>query len=198
MQILTFGRVPLIFVFPVVAIAGSKPLSGVGFAGAFGAMLLSALTDLLDGYFARKLGVASRLGAYADPLTDKVFYLTALPTLVYLAGVQGERGHAALLLGMTICFLLRDQWVSFMRSIGALYQSDARANWSGKARTLIAFPAICVAFYHLGAPASWPLRVPAALAWGLEIASIVINAVSIWVYTRHYGPALMKEMGSDH
>ncbi len=198
MQILTFGRVPLIFVFPAVALAAGRPLSGVAFGVAFGTMLASALTDLLDGYFARKLGVASRLGAYADPLTDKVFYLTSLPTLVYLAGVQGERGHAGLLLVMTIFFLLRDQWVSFMRSIGALYQSDARANWSGKARTLVAFPAICVAFYHLGAPASWPLTIPVALVWGLEIASIGINAISIWVYTRHYGPALLKEMSSDH
>ncbi len=33
-------------------------------------MVLSAVSDLFDGYFARKLGVASRLGTYADRLTD--------------------------------------------------------------------------------------------------------------------------------
>jgi CDP-diacylglycerol--glycerol-3-phosphate 3-phosphatidyltransferase len=44
-----------------------------------GALLfLGALTDLLDGWLARKLKVESRAGALLDPLFDKLFVLIAL------------------------------------------------------------------------------------------------------------------------
>ncbi len=41
-------------------------------------LFLSAVTDLLDGWLARKLGVESRTGALLDPLFDKLFVLIAL------------------------------------------------------------------------------------------------------------------------
>src|SRR5262245_62347393 len=84
-QALTLVRVPLIFVFLAVSVLCGHPLSATWFVVAFSAMLLSAITDLFDGYFARRFAVTSRLGSYADPMTDKVFYLTTFPTLVYLA-----------------------------------------------------------------------------------------------------------------
>jgi phosphatidylglycerophosphate synthase len=34
---------------------------------------IAAVTDLFDGYFARKLGAASRFGAYYDAVTDFIF-----------------------------------------------------------------------------------------------------------------------------
>ena len=95
-------------------------------------------------------------------------------------------------------FLLRDQWVSFLRSIGAMYQVDAKANWSGKARTVISFPAVCIIYYYLEAPEGylWGLlpfyRWP-ALIYALEGLCLGINVVSIWVYTAAYWPALRKE-----
>jgi len=193
-QSLTLGRIPLIFVFLAISVLAPKPLSCVWFLLAFGAMILSAVTDLFDGYFARKFNVVTRLGAYADPLTDKVFYLTTFPTLVYLAGLEGQDRHAQLLLGLTIFFLLRDQWVSFLRSIGAIYNADAKANWSGKLRTLISFPVICTIYYYLQAPDSWFLQVPKWLIYTLEVATIVITLISAWVYTVYYWPYLKQEL----
>lgn len=193
-QALTLGRIPLILIFLGVNLATDTGRSGFWFNVAFGAMILSAVSDLFDGYFARRFGMATRLGAYADPMTDKIFYLTAFPTLVYLAGREGQAGHARLLLGLAILFLMRDQWVSFLRSIGALHQADARANWSGKARTLISFPVTCAIYYYLQAPRGWALQLPSPLVYGLEIASTAINLVSIWVYTAQYWPCVMKEL----
>src|ERR1700684_4718056 len=43
----------------------AHPAAGVGFA-------LAGITDTLDGYFARKLGLTSRLGAFLDPVADKL------------------------------------------------------------------------------------------------------------------------------
>lgn len=193
-QVLTLLRVPLVFAFLGVAVLGSAPVSVTRFCVALAALLLSALTDLLDGYFARKLKVTSRLGSYLDPLLDKVFYLSAFPALIYLAGRQGEQSQARLLLALTILFLLRDQWVSFLRSLGALHSLSAAANWSGKARTLISFPTLCAIYYYLEAPKAefWQMPTPFVLA--MEWASLLINVVSIAVYTKHFLPALRNEM----
>jgi len=191
---LTMVRVPLILVFLGVSIFAPKPLSGAWFTTAFSAMILSAVSDLLDGWFARRFNVVTRFGELADPLVDKVFYLATFPTLVYLAGLSGQYSHAQLLLGMTIFFLMRDQWVSFLRSIGAFHGVSGGANWSGKVRTLISFPTICAIYYYLQAPRTWWIQTPPVLVYALEIAIIVINLISIWVYTVRYAPYLRKEM----
>ncbi len=201
-QSLTLGRLPLVFIFLVVCVLATRPLSSFWFSIAFGAMTLSAVTDLFDGYFARKFQVVTRLGAYADPLTDKMFYLITFPALVYLAGIDGQVFHAQLLLILTILFLFRDQWVSFLRSIGAIYNVDGQANWSGKARTVISFPIICMIFYYLAAPSHWWLQgwggwwktAYPILIYSLEFISMAINLISIWVYTAYYWPWLKKEM----
>ncbi|HOW65077.1 MAG TPA: CDP-alcohol phosphatidyltransferase family protein [Candidatus Paceibacterota bacterium] len=191
---LTLARVPLIFIFLAVSLFAGWPMTEGWFGVAFGAMILSAITDLLDGYCARRLKVTSRLGSYMDPMTDKIFYLTTFPTLVYLGCRTGQYGHARLLLVLAILFLMRDQWVSFLRSLGAQHHLSAKANWSGKARTLISFPTICVIYYALQAPAHWPIQLPLSLVHGLEWLSMGINLVSIVVYTRFYWPALKLEV----
>jgi CDP-diacylglycerol--glycerol-3-phosphate 3-phosphatidyltransferase len=193
-QALTLVRAPLIFLFLAVSVFCAHPVPEFWFLVAFGAMLLSAGTDLFDGYFARRFNVTSRLGSYADPMTDKIFYLTTFPTLVYLADRIGQPAHARVLLVLTILFLLRDQWVSFLRSIGALHNLDAKANWSGKARTLISFPTICVIYYYLQAPARWGPRIPDGIVYSLEAASVAINLISIAVYTARFWPAFCTEM----
>ncbi len=45
---------------------------------------LASLTDLLDGYIARRGGSQTRLGAFLDPLADKLLLTTAFVTLTYL------------------------------------------------------------------------------------------------------------------
>ncbi len=195
-QALTWGRMPLIILTLIVVLAMSEKRQQMAtgwFILAFASMILSAVTDLFDGYFARKFQVVTRIGGYLDPLTDKVFYLTAFPMLVYLAGLRNDDFHARLLLALAILFLLRDQWVSFLRSVGALYNVDAKANWSGKARTLISFPVICMVFYYLECPANW-IKIPKELIYTAEAAGMLINTISIWVYTAYYWPWIKKEM----
>jgi CDP-diacylglycerol--glycerol-3-phosphate 3-phosphatidyltransferase len=193
-QALTLIRVPLIFLFLAISLLVGHPLSPAWFVAAFSAMLLSAITDLFDGYFARRFQVTSQLGSYADPMMDKVFYLTTFPTLVYLASRIGQHGHARALLALTILFLLRDQWVSFLRSLGALHAISAKANWSGKLRTLISFPSVCLIYYYLQVPEQCPVRIPAPVVYSLEVLSMAINFVSIAVYTNYFFPALRAEL----
>src|SRR6476661_1513891 len=48
-----------------------------------GIVLAAAVTDMLDGWLARKAGVTSRFGALVDPFADRVFALVAVATFVY-------------------------------------------------------------------------------------------------------------------
>lgn len=45
---------------------------------------LASLTDLLDGYVARRRGSQSRLGAFLDPMADKLLLTASFVTLTYL------------------------------------------------------------------------------------------------------------------
>jgi len=66
-NILSMFRLLLVPLFIVSFMKGPKnmPLS-------FGLLLLSLVTDILDGYFARKLSQVTELGKILDPLADKV------------------------------------------------------------------------------------------------------------------------------
>lgn len=75
---LTFARIVLI---PLVAVCfylpdrGPKPLAAYVF-------ILAALTDSLDGYIARKFDQMSALGAFLDPVADKLMVAVVLILLV--------------------------------------------------------------------------------------------------------------------
>lgn len=148
-------------------------------------LALASLTDLWDGWLARRWGVVTTFGAVADPLMDKVFYLAVFPTLtLLLAWDAAQRAHAVLMLLFTVSYLLRDQWVSFLRTLAA-GKADLRANWMGKLRTAISFPIGCLLYLHI----VYDLP-PRTVLIGLESFGLVVNALSAYVYTRRYAPAL--------
>lgn len=74
---LTLLRILLIPVF-VLLLVYRKPGS------ALFVFALAALTDLLDGYVARRRGSQSRLGAFLDPMADKLLLTVSFATLTYL------------------------------------------------------------------------------------------------------------------
>src|SRR3954471_8601672 len=48
-----------------------------------GIVVAAAITDMLDGWLARRAGLVSRFGALVDPFADRVFALVAVSTFVY-------------------------------------------------------------------------------------------------------------------
>jgi len=189
---LTCVRIPLVFLFFAGAIIdsiGNRTHHWL-FQASLACLVAAALSDLFDGYCARKLKVTTKLGACADPLSDKVFYLASLPLLVFIATRNGNVTHAVVLLCLTVSLLLRDQWVSFLRAVGASGGSvSLGANWSGKLRTAINFPLICLIYYHEGTE---DLYMTDALLYVLEAGALVMNFVSLYVYTQKYWPHLRK------
>ena len=193
---LTLARLPFVFLFMLLALIEQHHPSAALAWTAFATLVLAALTDLFDGLLARKWQVASRFGAMADPLMDKVFYLVVFPTLLYLLGRQGEAEatHTLVMLLFAVLYLLRDQWVTFLRSVGSAYQADLRANWMGKLRTAMSFPIGCAIYLYV---AFHPWCLPRSLAYGLEGLGIAVNFISIVVYTRQYLPYLRRSMQAE-
>ena len=199
---LTFARVPLIFAWLGFAVA--QEFRGGFLLGALAclAMLLSGLTDLFDGHLARKWGVVSDLGKMADPLMDKFFYIVAFPALVWQSARQGESDiHTMALLGFTVLYMLRDTWVTFMRTVGTMYGADVAAMWLGKVRTALSFPGagwvyLYLAFHRL-APEGW--RCPwLASCYLFEIVLIALTLASLATYTSAYAPYLKKALARNH
>lgn len=201
---LTFARVPLIFVWAALAVVQellAEPTGGASLALAVGAclaMLLSGLTDAWDGALARRWNVVSTLGKMADPLMDKIFYLVAFPVLSWQVLHQGgNEVHALVMVGFTVLYMLRDTWVTFMRSVGALYGADVAAMWLGKVRTALSFPGagwiyVYLCFHRL-APASWegPWL---ATCYAVEAGLVALTLWSLYTYTVAYLPYLKRAL----
>jgi cardiolipin synthase len=54
---------------------------------AIGFLIFSFLTDLLDGFVARRRGEQTKLGAFLDPMADKLLLVSLFLTLTFMRGV---------------------------------------------------------------------------------------------------------------
>ncbi|MDX1796429.1 MAG: CDP-diacylglycerol--glycerol-3-phosphate 3-phosphatidyltransferase [Hydrogenovibrio sp.] len=73
-MLMTWSRVVLIPIFLICYYSGMEDArlwAGLAF-------MIAAITDWFDGFFARKLGVSSKLGAFLDPVADKLIVSAAL------------------------------------------------------------------------------------------------------------------------
>ena len=50
---------------------------------ALGTFIVAGVTDMMDGYIARTRGTKTRLGAFLDPLADKLLLIASFVTLTY-------------------------------------------------------------------------------------------------------------------
>ena len=186
---LTFVRFPLVLLFFAGAVVHAIHPAAWLFVLVFTALIAAAVTDLFDGYLARKLEVETDFGAHADPLMDKIFTLTTLPLLVFVATLRGPTPHGIFLLVLTVVFLARDQWVTFLRSIGSMYNGNGGTDWSGKLRACINFPLICAAYHFEESPHQF---VNATFLYFFEGVALLINIVSVYICSRRYWPYLRR------
>ena len=197
---ITFGRVPFVVLFMALAVWHAYLPKHTSFAWEYDwvaltatlSLVIASLTDLYDGKLARKWNVVSKFGAMADPLMDKVFYLVVFPTLLWLLGRDpGEHLHAIVMLVFTVLYILRDQWVTFLRSVGSLFNAYCGAMWLGKFRTAATFPSACVIYLYASLH---PAIIPVWVVYVLEAFLISVNVISLFTYTKAYMPYLRKAL----
>ena len=120
---LTVGRIILVPFF-VAALLANFPLNN---AVALIIFIAASLTDMFDGKIARKNGLVTDFGKFADPLADKILVLAALLCFVQL----GICDCVAV-----IIVLFREFSVTSIRLIAASKGKVVAANMWGKAKTV--------------------------------------------------------------
>ena len=126
----------------------------------------SGLTDMLDGFIARRFHMVSEFGKALDPLADKLTQLAMLcclvlrfPRLLWLI----------IVLCVKECFVASTQLLVFHRTDMVL-----GAEWHGKLTTLLLY---AVMLLHL----LW-LDLPDQLSWFLELLCVVMLLLSGVLY----------------
>ncbi|HMI37752.1 MAG TPA: CDP-alcohol phosphatidyltransferase family protein, partial [Steroidobacteraceae bacterium] len=79
---LTWLRIAAIPLVMLLFMAGRRNPAGFGDTAAGLVFAAASITDTLDGYLARRLGQITPLGAFLDPVADKLIVAVALVLLV--------------------------------------------------------------------------------------------------------------------
>ncbi|HYM87713.1 MAG TPA: CDP-diacylglycerol--glycerol-3-phosphate 3-phosphatidyltransferase [Nitrospiraceae bacterium] len=126
---ITFTRILLIPVF-VVLFATPTPNRSLSAALVFA---IAAVTDLLDGYLARRNGQVTTLGQLLDPIADKLLVLSALILLVNVDRVSAL---------VAIFIIAREVAVTGVRAIAAGEGMVIAAETTGKYKMALQVVAI--------------------------------------------------------
>jgi CDP-diacylglycerol--glycerol-3-phosphate 3-phosphatidyltransferase len=125
---------------------------------ALSVFLAAALTDLLDGYLARRWKQVTTVGTLLDPVADKLLISAALISLVQIRLLPGW---------MVILIISREFAVSGLRSIAAAEGYTIKAGELGKSKMMLQVLGVALVMLSI----RWPqIRVYAlAVMWGVVI-----------------------------
>jgi len=115
------------------------------------AFLLAAISDIFDGYLARKYNMITDIGKFLDPLADKVMVATPLILLVGLDRVPAW---------MALVIILREMIITGLRGLAQQRGTVIAASKLGKMKTVLQVTALVALLIH------YPLNIGAL--WGGE------------------------------
>lgn len=138
-NILTWLRIvaiPLVVVLFYVPYHWADASAGLLFAAA-------AITDSLDGYFARRMGLTSRLGAFLDPVADKLIVAVALVLLVSKDQSLVVVLMACVIIGREIAISALREW---MAELGE--RTRVAVSQLGKYKTILQMTGLSMMLYR--------------------------------------------------
>ncbi|MBV8342218.1 MAG: CDP-diacylglycerol--glycerol-3-phosphate 3-phosphatidyltransferase [Gammaproteobacteria bacterium] len=152
----------------------ADPAAGLLFAAA-------GVTDSLDGYLARRLGQTSRLGAFLDPVADKLIVAVALVLLVSKDPRWFIVLTAAVIIGREITISALREW---MAEIGA--RRKVAVSQLGKYKTVLQIVGLAMMLFR------WQLwGLPTyELGVGLTVVAAGATLISMLAYLRIAWPDL--------
>lgn len=157
---LTLARIFLVPI--VVAVLLTKDIPNWTFWGV-SLFLITALTDLLDGYLARRRKQVTTLGRLLDPIADKLLISSALISLVQLQMVSAE---------LVVIIIGREFAVSGMRSIAAHEGFSINVSTLGKGKMVTQVAAVVGIIlgheYH-----GWVQATADVLLWSVVILALI-------------------------
>ena len=163
-----------------VFVAGASFASTAGHWVALVSFVIAAISDFLDGYLARRLGLVTPMGKLLDPLADKVLVCSAF---VYLSAMNFCP------VWVTVLILAREFLVTGLRQIaveaGRVLAADRLGKWkTGLQLTFCITCLVWLAFqpldpgnpfvrliHYLSGPSGWLQPASMWLALGLTLLS---------------------------
>ena len=100
---------------------------------------LAAVTDFIDGYLARRMGLTSLLGKFLDPLADKLIVLATLTLMV-------QQGHVPA--WAVIVIAARELSVTALRTVAMGEGVVLAASRGGKDKTAVQMVAVLALILH--------------------------------------------------
>jgi CDP-diacylglycerol--glycerol-3-phosphate 3-phosphatidyltransferase len=179
------AAIPLIILLFYMPYPWADPAAGLLFAAA-------GVTDSLDGYFARRFGQISRLGAFLDPVADKLIVAVALVLLVSKVAEDTSASQllrivivltAIVIIGREITISALREW---MAEIGA--RRKVAVSQLGKYKTILQITGLSMMLYR------WPLFGMPTYMIGvvLTVVAAAATIVSMLVYLRAAWPELTR------
>ena len=101
--------------------------------------VIASITDVFDGYFARKYNLITTMGKFLDPIADKLIINTAMIVMIPIGRIP------AWIVAVTI---IRDLIVDVIRSIASSEGNYIQASPIGKQKTLAQTIAITALMIH--------------------------------------------------
>lgn len=187
-NMLTLGRIALIPLF-VWFTYDADPLYSFLAAVLF---TVAAVTDVVDGFLARRWNLVTVIGKFMDPLADKLIVMAALVMMVRLGRVPAW---------VVIVLLSREFIVTGLRQIAAGEGMVIAAGQEGKWKTslqLVGIIALCVHYVHPLSLFGWTVAVDYNLVGKTLI--YLSTAFSVWsaaVYFRGFLSMLGKRAAGE-
>ncbi|MBS0396922.1 MAG: CDP-diacylglycerol--glycerol-3-phosphate 3-phosphatidyltransferase [Proteobacteria bacterium] len=144
---------------------------------------IAGITDTLDGYLARKTGQTSHLGAFLDPVADKLIVATALVLIVSRNPEWYVTLTAAVIIGREIAISALREW---MAEVGARHK--VAVSGLGKFKTIAQIVGLSMMLFRepfLGLPMYW-------LGLALTIVAAVLTLWSMLLYLQAAWPDLVS------
>ena len=179
-NLLTLARIiliPLVLIVFYLPLEHAGPLAAILFA-------VAGITDWLDGYLARRLNQTSPLGAFLDPVADKLMVAAALILLVEADPSPALAIPVVIIIGREIAISALREW---MAEIGA--RATVAVSAIGKIKTVTQMVAITMLIYRDDL-----LSIPIyTVGYVLLYMAAILTFWSMVVYLRAAWPSLNQK-----
>ncbi len=183
-NILTLSRLVLTFVFLYLLTLGQKSW---GHDAAVGVLLVAGITDLLDGWLARRWNICTAFGRMADPLIDKILICGGFIYMLLFSGGLVPFWVVMVVVG-------RELAVTAMRFYVEAQGNKFAATVFGKSKMAVQFTTLCylpIYLHHFPESANAKM-LAVVMIWTTAIVTI-LSAIP---YAIQAG-TLLRKPGSD-
>ena len=171
------ASIPVVVVCFYSPLPHARPIAAVLFG-------IAAVTDLIDGWVARRLNQTSRFGEFLDPVADKLMVSIVLVMLVQAESSMFEDVVAMIIIGREITVSALREWMAIIGE-----RANVKVSTAGKIKTTLQMFGIAFMVYKnllFGIPIY-------KVGFGLLILAAIMTIWSMWIYLQAAWPFIVND-----